>query len=138
MNTTRSYLIVGCVSLWLLGCGSRTIYPVTGNIVYKHSQAAARDLAGYLVTLESLEKPVGATGTVREDGSFEISTENSGDGALLGKHKVAITPPIPTDVDNLRPVSVLPRRYEKFQTSGLEIVVEAKTNVVELIVEKQK
>lgn len=124
--------------LWLTGCGGRGIYPVSGKIVYKDNQPAGKELSKYMVILESVEKPMGATAELKEDGTFEVSTEKPGDGAVLGKHKVVVFPPMGKGGDDLRPKSILDPRYEKFETSGLEIVVEPKKNEVLLVVEKLK
>ena len=107
----------------LIGCGGRKTYSIKGKIVYEDDQSAAEDLVGYTVTLQSVEQSVSATGIVEPDGTFEVSTYEPGDGAVPGKHRVAVTPPI-QETDGPPPKPLIHPRYASFDTSGLEIAVD--------------
>jgi hypothetical protein len=121
----------------LAGCGTPRTVAVEGKIVWSDGQAAG-ELAGYTVTFESMEANVGATGVVREDGTFTVDTDRPGDGAILGKHRVALTPPDPLhDVDRPRPKAILPARYGDLAKSGLEATIERKRNEVVLTVDRR-
>lgn len=125
------------VLLLLTGCGRKT-YPVEGKIVVKDGALPVKDLAGYIVELESEEEPVvGANGVVEKDGTFRVGTFKEGDGAVLGKHRVVLSPPVETE-GVPRPKKLLLDRYKKADTSGLEVTIEAKKNEVILEVEAQK
>jgi hypothetical protein len=123
--------------LFAAGCGSRTV-PVEGVVVYSDApDAPATDLAGYVITFESDGadgKPASATGTVGADGTFRVSTFKEGDGALKGKQKVAITPPI-LESGSSAP-SKIQAKYHDLRTSGLEANIEPGTNKVKLTVER--
>ena len=119
------------------GCGSRTA-PVEGVVVYADApDTPATDLAGYVITSESDGadgKPASATGTVEADGKFRMSTFKEGDGALRGKQKVAITPPI-LESGSQAP-SKIQAKYHDLRTSGLEADIGSSSNQVKLTVER--
>jgi len=121
----------------LCGCGGKGVYPVSGKVVFAGSDEPARELAGYLITLEAEEKPISARAQVKEDGTFVLGTHGEDDGALLGKHKVVIKAPLPAS-EKTRPVSLIDGRYATFASTDLVIVVEAKRNDVTLTVERRK
>ncbi len=129
----------GSQFLWLLfpwliiGCGGKPVYPVKGKIVFKDGKAA-KELAGGTVGFESFEEPISARGTIQGDGSFEMSTFGSNDGAWVGKHKVVITPPDPIG-DNVQPAVMHPK-YKRFKDSKLTVTIEPKTNEMVLTLER--
>lgn len=133
--TPWAWLTLAGLSCTLAGCGSRT-YPVKGVVVWPDGKPAT-ELAGYAVTFEAVEAKVGATGDVQADGTFTVGTYRDGDGAVPGRHRVALTPPDPLhDVDKPRPKAALPPRYRSLEKSGLVVTVERKTNEVTLQVER--
>ncbi len=124
---------VVCVAVWLIavpGCGAKATYPVAGKVVLK-GQADAKALTGYLVTLESTEQRVSGFGEIQADGTFQITTFAEGDGAVPGKHRIAVTPPTP-DSDQPRPPSKIDTRYLEFSNSGLETEIRPGKNEVVL------
>ena len=63
-------------------------------------------------------------------------TQTAGDGAHVGKHRVAITRRY---VGPENPVAhLIHPKYEKYETSGLEITVEPKSNVLRIPVQWHK
>ncbi len=135
--------LVLLASLSLLGCGSgQSVYPVQGQIVYADG-SPAMDLNGYTVTFESVEHMataertgIGGWGNVEADGSFTIGTYKPADGAVLGKHRVAISPE-PQLSDG--PATKLPiaLKYATVDTSGIEVEVTRGTNTIALTVERE-
>ena len=123
-------------ALAMTGCGDRT-YPVEGQVNFK-GEGPARELAGFTVDfeLDSDEKKAGATGVIKEDGTFTVGTHKGNDGALLGKHRVALSPPVADD-DHPRVRSPIPDHYGSFQNSGLEVEIKAERNKVVLEVERK-
>src|SRR5687767_1464167 len=110
----------------LTGCGSGSAtYPVNGKVVWKGG-GEAKELAGYGIVLESEDRKTSASGEIKPDGTFTVSTgmEN---GALTGKHRVAISPPQHTD-DTPAPPSLIPARYGSLDTSNLTIDVKPGPN----------
>jgi hypothetical protein len=85
-------------ALLLVGCGSSGKGKVSGTVTF-----AGEPVAGGSVSFAPVIGPVAepataaparvATGAVRSDGSFSLSTDTDEDGALIGRHEVVYTPP---------------------------------------------
>src|SRR5260370_23831932 len=72
------------------GCSSG-LYPVKGKVVFKDGTP----LKGGIVVFESLDHDrVMARGDIGSDGTFSLSTNKPGDGALPGKYRVLVSPPL--------------------------------------------
>jgi hypothetical protein len=125
-------VVVAAALLGLAGCGGPSVYPVRGKVVWENG-AEARELAGGLVVTEAENKLVGARGSIQKDGSFELSTYKPGDGALLGKHRVAVVEYSPKDTP---PPPVIDLAFSSLEKPQLEINVEQKTNEVTLKVRR--
>ncbi|WP_165072872.1 hypothetical protein [Paludisphaera rhizosphaerae] len=74
-----------------------------------------------------------ATGTISEDGSYTLQTENPGDGALLGDYKVGLVSREDVLLDYIPkkpipPKRLIPEKYENPNTSGLTAKVESGSN----------
>jgi hypothetical protein len=84
-------LLVGCGSASGKGKVSGKVtfagQPVTGGSITFAPLAAPNASAG----AEGGARP--ATGRVAEDGTFSLSTDEDGDGALIGRHSVVYSPP---------------------------------------------
>lgn len=77
-------LIVACLCL---GCSNQpTTYPIKGTVRFSDGTPVQ---FGEIETLQC-EMKLNARGTIRKDGSFELSTFGVKDGAVEGKHKVVI------------------------------------------------
>ena len=122
----------------MIGCGGKGTYPVTGTVIMKETGQPAKELKDYLITFQSVDKPVGANGKVKEDGTFEMGTYTDSDGAILGKHKVAISPPVQIDPDRPPIRSILEPRFQDFEKSGLEATVTSGRNTVQFTVVRKK
>jgi hypothetical protein len=123
------------------GCGGPKLYPVNGKVVYPDN-SPAKELAGYTVEFEAVDgkidgKGVSAVGQIQTDGTFRMTTLKPNDGALPGRHRVLIAPPIP-EGDTLNPPRIIDRRFHSYQTSGLEAKVEEKPTEVILTVTRVK
>jgi len=130
-NNTR---LIGAILLVAMaaGCGQRLVYPVKGQIVDKQGNPV-QGLKGSVVEFESLDHKASANGVVDEKGEFKLSTNAQGDGAHVGRQRVAIIRPY-IGADRESP-HVIDPKYEKFETSGLTITIEPKTNVIKLEVD---
>lgn len=137
----RKKLIIVCPFVLFvmsaLGCRDNAdIYPVHGKVVFSDGQPAT-ELAGGLIVFKSLDgKPGNANGSIQNDATFRISTKGGHDGAYLGRHQAIVTPPR-GDRDNARP-NVIDRRHMDFETSGIQIEVQPKTNDVTITVDRFK
>lgn len=129
----RSAAVVVAVTLvGLAGCGDQRLYPVHGKVVWENG-AAARELDGGIVVCESVDGAVGARGDIQQDGCFQLSTYKPGDGAVLGRHRVAVVKNKPGEPP---PPPIIDRAFFSVETSRLEINVERKTNEVTLKVRR--
>jgi hypothetical protein len=115
------------------GCGGKGVYPVKGKVVYPDG-AAATDLAGFTVNLESAELKVGANGEVRPDGTFTVGTYEVADGALPGTYKACVTPPF--SMAPVPPPPIIDPKYGDPDKSGLTVKVEPKPNSITLEVQR--
>ncbi|NOY29951.1 MAG: hypothetical protein GXP28_07165 [Planctomycetes bacterium] len=137
MPALRACLLVATTCLGLAGCSEQKMGQVAGSIVYSGDGAAAVELSGYRVSFLCFENQadgkqnrVTATGLVREDGTFTVNTYEIGDGAVLGTHQVAITPPITYEYDG-GPIKIhIDPRYGSPKQSELTAVVDGDTEVV--------
>jgi hypothetical protein len=125
-------VVVAGMLLGLAGCGGPSLYPVHGKVVWENG-AEARELDGGLVVCEAVNGAVGARGDIQKDGSFQLSTYKPGDGAVPGKHRVAVVENKPGEPP---PAPIIDRAFFSVETSGLEINVEPKTNAVTLKVRR--
>ena len=142
LSLCRLFLLVGCpvYSVVLAGCGGDATYPIRGKVVFQDTKVPATELAGYVITLESFDGKVGASGVVKPDGTFEVSTYELGDGAVPGRHRVALNAPMSHELIEgpgaMEPASPIPDKYGSPATSGLEIKVESSGQEVELSLER--
>jgi hypothetical protein len=132
--------IIGC-SIGLLlapfsaaGCGGGpATYPVNGKVVWKQG-GPATELAGYIVSFESEDKKTSGSGAIQSDGTFAIGTFAETDGAVPGKHRVALSAP-DFEPDTVPPPLLIPQRYTNFDSSDLTAEIKPGTNDVVLEVE---
>jgi len=129
----RALLALPLALIVLGGCARRT-YPVKGQVVFEDGTPAA-ELNGYLIMFQSPEQKSSATGEIQPDGTFTMGTFRDGDGAMLGKQRVAIMP-APPPGGRPRPPSVLPAKYATFDTSPLEVEITPSRSELTIQVER--
>ena len=136
MSKVIGSMVVPIVLLALAsGCAKQTVYPVSGTIVDTDGNPIP-ELIGGAVEFESLEGKSSANSSIDDKGKFRLTSKTPGDGAEVGKNRVVITRRY-IGPENPVPHVILPK-YEKYETSGLEVTVEPKNNVIELKVERVK
>jgi hypothetical protein len=123
------------------GCGKAkpATAPVAGTVLHD-----GKPLADAAVLFEPLAGGVPARGSTDSDGRFTLSTFDRNDGALVGRHRVAISKVTTANVAvdefgleaapppaGLEQKSLLRRRYADPATSGLEAAVESGGTSVE-------
>jgi len=81
------------------------------------------------------ERGRGATGSIAADGTYTVGTYEEADGAVVGRHKVAVFPSHNVsefEELDVRP-SKFPARYENVVSSGIEVDVKpGEENVLDL------
>ena len=119
-------MLIVLIVVALSGCGrggGLPTYPATGQVSYPDG----RPLEGGTIIFESVEHTVTARGAIDIDGGFELGTYESGDGAVAGSHRVAISPPSQMDVDpdEGEVPALVHSRFTHPDTSALEFTVSA-------------
>jgi hypothetical protein len=122
------------VLLTLTGCARNSLYPVNGKLVWEDGKPVT-ELASGMVVLETPEGAPVARAGINPDGTFRLGSTAPGDGAVPGRYRVAV---IESRQGEPPPPPKLELAHAKFETSGLEINVEPKTNEVTLQVRRAK
>lgn len=125
------------------GCGGDSSLPKTakvrGTVSYK-----GKPLSGGQISFipeagsEAAQSGQPASSQIGTDGSFTLTTFNTGDGALIGAHKVIVSkrgsdtsrnqPKPDGTIDYTVPKAEIPEKYEKVEKTPLKFTVEDKTN----------
>jgi len=137
-----------CLMLVANGCGGSkpATAPVSGTVLLD-----GKPVADAAVLFEPAEGGVPARGSTDSTGQFSLSTFTRGDGAVPGRHRVAISKMIMEGIkaDDFgledssaapasQPKSGVPRRYADPATSGLEATVEPGGVSVEFSLESRE
>jgi hypothetical protein len=83
----------------------------------------------------------GAVGVINPNGEFVLGTYEPDDGAIVGKHKVAVFPIGSSFESDQLPSNyvAIPTRYQNGSSSGIEFEVKAgEQNLVEVNLEKDR
>lgn len=131
------------VTLVAVGCGGDSSLPktakVSGQVTYK-----GKPLSGGSISFipeaggEAAKSGQPATAQIAADGRFSLTTFNTGDGALLGPHKVIVSkrdsdtsrnqPKPDGTIDYTVPKAEIPEKYESVDKTPLKFTVEDKSN----------
>jgi hypothetical protein len=118
----------GVLILVLAGCGGPKFNPVSGQLVFPDG-TPVRGAKGTGVTFEGKTadgKGYSASGILDDEGRFQLTTEQPGDGAIAGKCKVII---VPAGLGQDRPPpKVIDTKYESLDTTPLEYEVKPGAN----------
>jgi hypothetical protein len=130
--------LAGLLLVAVAGCGSgKKTYIVEGVVEFEDGKPAV-ELVGGSIEFDLIGGKTTARATIDSEGKFRMTTYQPGDGALPGKHRVLILPPVMTRDAKAPPADVMDRRYRTYQTSGLEVVVEEKSNYLPIKIERAK
>jgi hypothetical protein len=136
-SSGASFLILAAFIPVVVGCGSDrpATYPVSGRVVFSNGQPVKTGT----VELLSQEHKINATGTIRTDGTFELGTFSSNDGACEGTHSAIVMQMIISEglhkhqQDHGLPVDPM---FGAYSSSPLNVTVKAgEKNEVTLTVE---
>lgn len=79
------------------------------------------------------ERQYAARGVIQPDGKYQLTTFGRHDGALVGRHRVAVVVPDLDAGDVAGPQRLLiPNRYTSVATSGLEFEIGEGDNPIDL------
>ncbi len=123
------------------GGGPEPTYPVTGTVKLPDG----KPLQGGQILFRPVEgSTYSARGDIAQDGTFELTTFEAGDGAVAGKHKVMITPAVPPELlEDARAMlgrkPIIDPSYQSLQTSPLEYtVVDDDSNNFDIVAKPPK
>ena len=135
LTSTRPQLFFVSLAL-LFGCsqGPR-VYPVSGRVVHPNGEPVA---AG-MVEFESIDhRPkINARGAIQPDGTFRLGTFSEDDGAVAGRHRAVVLPPVRAIGHDAGPAT-FDLRYASYMRSGLEFTVAEGPNELTIEVERHK
>jgi hypothetical protein len=135
------FSVAATIFLVLTGCsGESRTEPVRGTVMLPDGKPLTEGTVEF--ELIGTQNPVTASGEIEADGSYELGTFAPGDGAVPGKHRVAVVSDFRIGTEQERPGLVpeplLDPRYREFKTSGLEFEVSPGENVYNIQVEYAK
>ena len=124
MRTCSFWLWVS-LTLFVAGCGNNEpdrakVYPARGSVSFKGKPAA-----GAIVRVHDVSGALVSRGVVQKDGTFALTTNEAGDGIPAGRYRVSVYWRRQTSDDEPDGPSLLPDRYSRPESSGLEIEVRA-------------
>src|SRR5262249_24518965 len=88
--------------------------PVKGKVMYK-----GQPLTGGNIRFEPEDAGRAAHGAIKSDGTFELTTFNTGDGAVPGVHRFAV------DASARAGKAALPQKFRSPSSSHVEVEVAA-------------
>lgn len=113
-----------CVTL-VSGCGPSEkrvpVTPVSGKVSFNGEAPVGATIL--LHSSSSDERDYVPTATVAQDGTFKVTTYDEADGAPVGEYVATITWPKVT-AEGARGPNVLPKKYEKKETSPIKLSVK--------------
>jgi hypothetical protein len=126
----RARLMLGLALVLALGCGSRKIAPVSGRVTLNGKPVANALVAFNPIPQEGTsEAGPGSVGTTNDQGEFTLIVSSNRKGALVGKHRVAISAMNPQAGESdarvprgRRPlVNTIPSRYNEKSELTFEV-----------------
>jgi hypothetical protein len=85
---------------------------------------------GGTVVFEPEQRGKMAVGPIAADGTFELTTYQQGDGAIVGRHRVAVTPLVELVADTAQSQQsvqepLIPHKYQAATSSGIVFDVKS-------------
>jgi hypothetical protein len=140
-------LVLVTTATFLFGCGGDAskpkLGPVSGKVTY-NGQPVTKGLVSFVPSSgPGSETGQSASGEIGPDGSYKLTTFESGDGAVLGQHKVLVQSreedpalkgrgmPIPDAKGNFNtkpPKHLVPQQYETADKTPLRYTVKEGNN----------
>jgi len=124
----------------LVGCSRDPNLPklgkVTGKVTYNGKPVTSGHVVFTPAEGKGGETGQTATGEIASDGGYEMTTFNTGDGAILGQHIVTVQvrsgempkPKPDSTIDYVLPKSALPSTYSSAEKSPLRYTVKEGSN----------
>jgi hypothetical protein len=139
---------VVALCLWSLGCGGAAGRPplarVSGTVTHNGKPVTSGSVVFTPVSDSQSSAARIATGQIESDGSYTLTTFDTGDGAVLGQHIVTVeSRGTGEDIKKLNvkpggtiayklPKTTIPDRYNKPDRTPLKHTVEAGSNKINI------
>lgn len=122
MQLIKSLALVLAIGGMASGCSKKSgmaTAPVSGKVTYRGKAVPT----GTVMFVPGAGGPA-ATGEISSDGSYKLTTYATGDGAVIGTHKVTVTAlqgmgDVLPEQRNATPPPLVPAKYLNGETSGL-------------------
>jgi hypothetical protein len=147
LRTALSLLAGVSLLISLTGCSGDPNMPklgkVHGKVTYKGKPVDSGTVTFNPIQGKGGETGQNATGQIESDGSYVMTTFNTGDGAILGQHVVAVVvrekgsenqgkPRADSTIDYSMPKIVTPPKYASVETSPLRCTVREGDNAFDI------
>lgn len=132
----RAALTAGLVCLVIAagcgggGSGDQATAAVSGKVTRD-----GQPVAGGSVMFSPIGKGKPAAADVNQDGSYRLTTYRSGDGAIVGKHRVTFTPPPTAEIDEKEHKEGSPppkSPYDGLVPKTAEVEVKSGSNTIDI------
>jgi len=128
------------ITVSVTGCGGTDhppLYPVTGKVEFADGQPLA---VGGSVRFQSIatqgnDRTLDAVGVINSDGVFELSTRDFGRGVAAGDYRALVHGARDLKKNPTWPPPSIHPRFGRFETAGLNFVVEEGDNDFTIVVE---
>ncbi len=132
-----SLTLMGCVLIAIGGCSGRPdTAQVSGKVLYQDGSAPTGGVrVVQFVPIDSTDAEIrkAASGQIKEDGSFTLSTRKPGDGVFLGEYAVTFTVwKAPRE-----PVSLIKQQYTSAGTTPYKVTVDGDRDDLTFEIEKR-
>jgi hypothetical protein len=112
--------------------GGTKTYPAGGVVKFSDGQP----IGGATISLVSAQNDV-ARAVSDSEGKFQLGTFKETDGAVAGKHRVAVEPPIYRGGAPASGSGEVPMRYRTADASGIEVEIKPDgENQLEIVVQR--
>lgn len=130
------FAALAAAALFVTGCGDTgpervQVFPAEGKVIWN-----GQPVAGALVVLHpSAGNPISARAQTEKDGTFKLSTYDTGDGVPPGEYTVTVEwrKLIQKDGEYKPGPNVLPNKFSQPTTSTLKVRIAEGTNVLDPI-----
>lgn len=116
---TWTYLgLLASILTVLAGCGAPKVYPVRGRVLFRDT---LKPLTEGEIRFQPISRPsMIASGNIKKDGTFSLSTPDHGEGALEGACRAVIL------VEPKGGKPVIADRFKEYETADLRFTVTAR------------
>lgn len=127
-------LCCGLLVTLVAGCGNAGRLPVSGRVTFPDGSP----LTEGMVVCEGSDgkRAIMVRGDLDKDGRFTLGSERPGDGVAPGKYRVLVAARTLSDLERATMLPFIDPKFEKYETSGLQLEVKPGNNELNITVQK--